>query len=208
MLGAHLQFQDTIKELHAFTYSIAHDLRAPLRHVHGFSQILLTTATDEECRKYARRIMAASAGMDLLIKDLLAYSRLTLEEVKCEPIDLSPVLASIKAAMAAELLEHTVDFEVREPLPKVMGHEISLTQAITNLISNAVKFAAPGVAPRILVRAEARGVRTRLWVEDNGIGVAPERQERIFGVFQRLHRAEESPARASASRSCAGRWNA
>lgn len=186
------QFEDTIKELHAFTYSIAHDLRAPLRHVHGFSRRLLSTASDEECRDYARRIMATSAGMDIMIKDLLAYSRLTLDEVKCEPIPLSPVLARVKAAMP-ELRERKVHFEVREPLPTVMGHEPSLAQALTNLIANAVKFAAAGVPPRVLVRAELLGSHARLWVEDNGIGIAPEHQERIFGVFQRLHKAEEYP---------------
>lgn len=187
------QFQDTIKELHAFTYSIAHDLRAPLRHVHGFSQLLLNSTDPDELKSYARRIMASSAGMDHLIKDLLAYSRLTLEEVKCEPVALTPILTGLKAAMAAELRELDADLDIREPLPRVMGHERALTQAITNLLENAVKFAAPGVAPRIVVRAEIRGARARLWVEDNGIGIDPAHQERIFGVFQRLHKSEDYP---------------
>lgn len=187
------QFQDTIKELHAFTYSIAHDLRAPLRHVHGFSQLLLSSTDPDELKSYAKRIMASSAGMDQLIKDLLAYSRLTLEEARREPIALSPLLSRIKSAMDDELRERGARLEIREPLPRVMGHEISLTQAITNLVSNAVKFAAPGVDPRIVVRGEIRGGKARLWVEDNGIGIDPKHQERIFGVFQRLHKSEEYP---------------
>lgn len=187
------QFQDTIKELHAFTYSIAHDLRAPLRHVHGFSQLLLTTSDPEECRSYARRVMAASSGMDRLIKDLLAYSRLTLEEMKREPVSLSTVLARIGVDSADELKERKALLEVREPLPRVMGHETALVQAISNLISNAVKFTPAGVEPRIVVRAEVRSGRARLWVEDNGIGIALEYQERVFGVFQRLHKTEEYP---------------
>ena len=187
------QFLDTIKELHAFTYSIAHDLRAPLRHIHGFSQLLLGSADDAARKKYSQRIMATTKGMDVLIKDLLAYSRLTLEEVKCGPVSLSAVLAKIRVNFKEDLRQHKARLEIEEPVPRVIGHEGSLIQAITNLISNALKFAAPGVAPRILIKAEVRGDRVRLWVEDNGIGIAPEHQERIFGVFQRLHKVEDYP---------------
>lgn len=187
------QFQDTIKELNAFTYSIAHDLRAPLRHIHGFSQRLLGSAGDKISKDYARRVMAASEGMDAMIKGLLSYSRLTLEEVKCEPVSLSSVLAKIAAAMEEELRETKAQLKIEEPLPRVVGHENSLIQAISSLISNAAKFTAPGVEPRILVKADIQGKRVRLWVEDNGIGIAPEHQERIFGIFQRLNKAEDYP---------------
>jgi signal transduction histidine kinase len=137
--------------------------------------------------------MATTKGMDVLIKDLLAYSRLTLEEVKCGPVSLSAVLAKIRVNFKEDLRQHKARLEIEEPVPRVIGHEGSLIQAITNLISNALKFAAPGVAPRILIKAEVRGDRVRLWVEDNGIGIAPEHQERIFGVFQRLHKVEDYP---------------
>jgi signal transduction histidine kinase len=187
------QLQDTVKELHAFTYSIAHDLRAPLRHIHGFSELMLESAQDQTSKDYVRRILAASASMDVLIRDLLSYSRLTLDEVQVEPVSLSAILAGIRAGLEAELRERKAELEIEEPLPRVIGHETTLTQAISNLISNALKFTAPGVAPRVSVNAELRNKRVRLWVEDNGIGVAPEYQERIFGVFQRLHKAEEYP---------------
>jgi len=187
------QFQDTIRELQAFTYSIAHDLRAPLRHIHGFSKLLLSSRDDKACINYARRILTTSEGMDVLIKELLAYSRLTLEEVRHEPISLTAVLAQVRAAVEVELQEHKGRLDVEEPLPRVMGDETALIQAITNLILNAVKFVAPGVKPRVLVKAQAHGNRVRLWVEDNGIGIAPQFHERIFGVFQRLHRVEEYP---------------
>lgn len=182
-----------INELHAVTYSIAHDLRAPLRHIHGFSQFLLKSATDEHCKKYVQRIMAASEGMDDMIKDLLDYSRLVLEDIQRAPVPLASVLARITAAMGDELRQRGARLEIKEPLPSVVGHETLLFQAISNLLSNAIKFVAANVKPHILVRAETRGDRVRLWVEDNGIGIAPEHQERIFGVFQRLNKAEDYP---------------
>lgn len=187
------QFEDTVKELRAFTYSIAHDLRAPLRHIHGFTQLLAGAAADDASREHARRIMAASEGMDAMIKDLLAYSRLTLDEIKLEPVSLTAVLARAEARMAKRLKERKARLEVAGPLPRVVGHEASLVQAVSNLLSNSLKFAAPGVEPLIRVTAEVRGERTRLWVEDNGIGIAPEHLERIFGVFQRLHKLEDYP---------------
>jgi len=187
------QFQDTVKELRAFTYSVAHDLRAPLRHIHGFTQLLIGAAADDASREHARRIMAASEGMDALIKDLLAYSRLTLDEVKVAPVSLDAVLAGARTLVERELSERKADLDIAGPLPRVLGHEGSLVQALANLLSNVLKFSRPGVAPVIRVTAEARGNRTRLWVEDNGIGIAPEHLERIFGVFQRLHKVEDYP---------------
>src|ERR1019366_3548004 len=83
--------------------------------------------------------------------------------------------------------------EVQSHLPAVIGHTGLLTRAITNLISNAAKFSSPGSSPKIIVRGETRGERVRLWIEDDGIGIAPEHQERIFKVFQRLHDTQEYP---------------
>lgn len=187
------QFQDTIKELHAFTYSIAHDLRAPLRHIHGFSQRLLAAAPDEGSKDYARRIMARIEGMDGMIKDLLAYSRLTLEDVKLAPVSLEAALGKAEAAVEGERKARGADLVIEGGLPAVMGHEATLIQALGNLLSNAFRFTAAGVTPRVRVKAEIRGKQVRLWVEDNGIGIAPEHQERIFGVFQRLNKAEDYP---------------
>ncbi|MDP3543764.1 MAG: ATP-binding protein [Elusimicrobiota bacterium] len=187
------QFQETIRELHAFTYSIAHDLRAPLRHIHGFSDLLLGTADERTLQSYVSRIKAASEGMDVLINDLLAYSRLTLEDVKLEPVSLSEILAGVRSELKGELESRGGFLEAADPLPRVQGHKVQLKQAVYNLVSNALKFTAPGVAPRVSVTAEERDGRVRLWVRDNGIGIAPEHQERIFGVFQRLHGVEAYP---------------
>ena len=184
------ELEETIRELHSFTYSIAHDLRAPLRHIHGFTQLLLESPDAKAAENFARLILAATEGMDVLIMDLLNYSRLTLEQIEVEPISLSDIFVQIKTAMGRELLERKAVLTIEEPLPRVLGHAMTLTQAISNLISNALKFTAPDVEPRIAVKAERRDAMTRLWIEDNGIGIAPEHQERIFGIFQRLHRVE------------------
>lgn len=188
-----MMFKDTIKELDAFTYSLAHDLRAPLRHIHGYSQLLVEGADAGALKSYARRIMAASQGMDALINDLLAYSRLTLENIQRETVPLDAVLKRIKSDLADDLKERRGRLDIEGTLPAVIGNAVMLTQAITNLISNALKFSEPGVDPRVRVKAEMRNGYVRLWVEDNGIGIARKHQERIFGVFQRLHKSEQYP---------------
>ena len=187
------QLEETIKELHAFTYSIAHDLRAPLRHIHGFGELLSSCKDEADRLKLVDRVLATSESMDGLIRDLLAYSRLTLEAIELEPVSLSAVLKEVRAALKEDLVERKGLLDVEEPLRRVLGHERTLTQAVVNLVSNALKFASPGKAPRVRVRAEDLGGRVRLWVEDDGIGIAPEHLDRIFGVFQRLHRTDEYP---------------
>lgn len=187
-----VRLEQTIKDLHAFAYSIAHDLRAPLRHIHGYAEFLVAGA-DERSRPHALRIMAATRRMDRLIEDLLFYSRLTLEDVKAEPMEASAVVARVVAGMEAEIKERGAVLEVEEPLPRVLGHAVPLTQIFSNLLSNALKFVPPGGSPRVKVRAETRGNFVRFWVEDNGIGIDAAHQARIFDVFQRLHSNEEFP---------------
>lgn len=186
------QLHQTIKDLHSFAFSIAHDLRAPLRHLHGYSEFLLGSA-DAASQPYARRIMAATVRMDRLIEDLLQYSRLTLEDVKTEPLEPSPVMSRVIGGLEAEIRERGALIDVQEPLPRVLGHPVPLTQIFENLLSNALKFTARGVIPRIRVGGEKRGDLVRLFVEDNGIGVDPAHQKKIFEVFKRLHKTEEFP---------------
>lgn len=186
------RLEQMISDVHAFAYSIAHDLRAPVRHIHGYSEFLAAGA-DGESQRYVRRIMAAAERMDALIEDLLVYSRLTLEEVKPEPVEPSSVLARVLCGLAAELKSRQARLDVEDPLPRVMAHPVALAQILENLLSNALKFTPCGVVPVIRVRGETRGDKVRLWVEDNGIGVEPAHQDKIFEVFQRLHRGEDYP---------------
>jgi PAS domain S-box-containing protein len=187
---------DANAELESFAHSVAHDLRAPLRAMRGFSQALQEdygTQLDETGQDYARRVADGAARMDDLINDLLAYSRLSREELALEPLALDEVVTAVRAQLSATLAEARAALTVAGPLPRVRAHRAVLVQVLANLVANAAKFVRPDVRPQIAVRAERTAGRVRLWVEDNGIGIAPEHQQRIFQVFQRLHGMREYP---------------
>lgn len=189
--------QETVRELDTFAYTVAHDLRAPLRAIHGFGQILLeehARSLDEEGRAYLERIIQGGARMDALIHDLLKYSRLTREQIVLDVLPLESVVDRALADMAPELRERAADVRVERPMPKVRGHAALLGQAVTNLVSNAAKFVPKDRRPLIRLRAEAREAgRVRLWVEDNGIGIAREHQPKLFRIFERLHARDAYP---------------
>ena len=181
--------------LEAFAFSVAHDLRAPLRGMHGLAQALLEDygdRLDEVGRDYARRVVAEATSMDTLIQDLLAYGRLSHVELATAPVDLSDVLDSALHVVQREATERGATIDVESRLPTVTGNRSVLVQVFTNLLSNAIKFGGP--TPRVRVWAERRpnGI-AHVWVEDQGIGIAPEHQERIFAVFERLHGVETYP---------------
>lgn len=190
------ELHGSMQELKAFSYSVSHDLRAPLRAVQGFSQALLEDygpSLDSVGQSFAQRIVASAARMDTLIQDLLAYSQLSRAELKLQQISLSKAVAEAVNQLQAEIKERQALISVDEPLPQAWAHETTLVQVIANLISNAVKFVAPDVTPAVQVWAESTTDRTRLWIEDNGIGIPPEHKERIFRVFERLHGIETYP---------------
>ena len=186
------------KELEAFSYSVSHDLRAPLRAMQGFAQALSEDFADRlgpVAQDYTRRIVAAACRMDSLIQDLLAYSRLSRAQMLLQPLDLRSIMAQIQAQTEGEFRERqaVVEAAIPEAFPHVMAHSTTLAHVVTNLLTNAAKFVACGVRPHVRVWAEERGEWVRLWVEDNGIGIAPEHQDRIFRVFERLHGSETYP---------------
>jgi signal transduction histidine kinase len=190
------QLEEAVNELDSFVYTVSHDLRAPLRAMHGFGQALLEDCggrLDELGRDYARRILDASRRMDLLVQDLLAYSRLTRAEIELETIPLQGLVQEVLEHMEIELAERGAQVGVDDSLPTVRGNRLMLAQALTNLLSNAAKFTAPGIAPRVRVRAAREGPRIRVRVEDNGIGIAAEYHERIFRLFERLNPVETYP---------------
>jgi PAS domain S-box-containing protein len=183
-------------ELESFAYTVTHDLRAPLRAMQGFGEALLEDCShqlDSVGQDYAHRIVRASQRLDALICDLLAYSRLSRAELEMRPVSLKSVVVDVLGQMAAELQERDAQVIVPGPLPEVTGHRITLGQVITNLLTNAVKFVSRGAPPQVQVWAEERDRWVRLWIEDNGIGIAPEHHERIFRVFERLHGMETYP---------------
>lgn len=122
--------------------------------------------------------------MDLLIRDLLAYSRIGYADLRVQPVDLATVVTEAAAQLAPDLQERKARLTVEEPLPRVVGHHATLVQVVANLLTNAVKFVAAGVEPQARIWAEENGELVRLWVEDNGIGIAPEHHQRIFGMFE------------------------
>jgi signal transduction histidine kinase len=131
--------------------------------------------------------------MDELIVDLLDYSRLSYSQHELHPIDVSGVVTDTVKVLQADIEKRQAQVEIGECVGRVVGNEPLLQQIFANLIGNALKFVAPGVAPRIRVWAEPSDSRLKIWVEDNGIGIPQEHHERIFGVFQRLNRAEDFP---------------
>jgi len=190
------QLEAINKELTSFTYSVSHDLRAPLRALQGLSNALLedyAARFDDTGKDYCRRIVTAAGRMDTLIQDLLAYSRLSRTDLELKAVDLALVVSDVKHQLESDLQENKVELAVEGVLPAVLGHRATLGQVVGNLVSNAIKFVAPGVTPRVRIRAEESGDFFRLWVEDNGIGVALEHQERIFRIFERLHGVETYP---------------
>jgi PAS domain S-box-containing protein len=187
------------KQLEAFVYSIAHDLRAPLRSMEGFSAMLLSEeseALSKSGRDAANRINRSAHFMDSMLQDLLVFCRVTQDEMKLTPVNLETVVQSVLSRFEMGIQEKNARVEVSGPWPVVLAHESTLGQVMFNLVSNSLKFVAPDVAHVLRIRTDAnpcasdaageRG-RVRVWVEDTGIGIAPEHQEQIFRLFARLH---------------------
>jgi len=181
------RLNDTVESLQNFSYSVAHDLRAPLRAMAGFATILqeqYASQLDAEAQDYTRRIIDAAGRMDRLIMDLLAYGQMA-------HMDLAPDVVALDASAAAAMEQLADDVRAKnaavhiEALPKVKGHPVVLEQVLANLIGNAIKFVPPGVTPRVEVTAHLTGVKICVRVRDNGIGIAPAAQERIFDIFER-----------------------
>ncbi|WP_026735222.1 sensor histidine kinase [Fischerella sp. PCC 9605] len=236
------QLEEVNRELEAFTYSVSHDLRAPLRAMQGLAQALQEdygSHLDEIGQEYTSRIVIAASRMDTLIQDLLAYSRLGRSEIWLQRLSLDAIVTDVLNQLHSELQATQAQVTIEQPLPIVKAHRNILTQVLINLVTNAIKFVAADVQPKVLIWAEeveegkrsqcgglfprhkAPGVGRegewesggeknssfppsphppippskfiRLWVEDNGIGIAQQHQERIFKTFERLHGIESYP---------------
>ncbi len=190
------ELQQANQELESFAYSVSHDLRAPLRTMQGFAHALLQNfgdSLDPEARDYARRIIVSGQRAEILIRDLLAYSRLSFEEIELKPVDLNAALAAAREQVQADFEQSGAHLEVRGTLPTVLGHHTTVVQVLANLLSNAVKFVPPEREPEVRVHAEESDDHVRLWIEDNGIGIPEGQEERIFRVFERLTEGGDHP---------------
>lgn len=188
--------EETLKELDLFASTVSHDLRSPLRSMRGLSQILLEEGggrLEPEQTDLLRKIVGSADRMQALIESLLAYSRLSREEVKLQDIRLEEAVDRLLRELRDEIEEREAEIKVDHPLLPVRGHPMLLHQALSNLLRNSLKFVERGTRPRIRIRAEAARDSVRLWIEDNGIGIPEEYHDRIFKVFERLHPSAHYP---------------
>jgi len=188
------QLRETVGELEAFSYSVAHDLRAPLRAIQGFAQFLAdeyASKLDAQGVDYLDRIMRSAVRLDRLIKDVLSYTRILHAKPPMERVDLD--------RLVRDIVETFVDgqpikpeIQIQGTLPNVVANQALLAQCVSNLLSNGTKFVSPGTTRRLEVSAEAMDdASIRVWFKDNGIGIAPENHHRIFRLFERIHPATE-----------------
>jgi PAS domain S-box-containing protein len=194
------QLSEVNRELEAFTYSVSHDLRAPLRHIVGFGEKLgrhLGDDADDKSRHYLDVMVSSARRLSRLIEDLLVYSRLGRGALRLQPVDMqslaSETRAMLEANLAGEQPGHVVEWRIA-PLPVVVGDENMLRQVWQNLLGNAVKYSRDREPARIEVgyRRGADGSH-HFHVRDNGAGFDMQYADKLFGVFQRLHSASEFP---------------
>lgn len=181
--------EQSLQSLEGVLYHVAHDLRAPLRAMASFTNILIddyAPKLDQQARDYISRITSAAQRMDELVQDLLAYGRLAHMAMPTNAVDLEAEVDTVLHQFAARIASRGAQVRVERPLPEVMANASVLNQVIANLLSNALKFVPAETVPQIRIHAES-GAAIRLWIEDNGIGIKPEYQDRIFRVFERLH---------------------
>lgn len=184
------------RELETFAYSVAHDLKAPLRGIDGYSRLLLEDhyeKLNEDGRLFVRSIASSSTEMGQLIQDLLDYSRLERSELKPNRIELQKLVASIVDQKKRETSERRIDFVVDVNGGHVLADINGLTQALRNYLDNAIKFTSQRDTARIEIGSEQNDNSCVLWVRDNGVGFDMKYHESIFGIFQRLNRSEEYP---------------
>ena len=182
------------KELEAFAYSISHDLRAPLRHIDGFLELLqkkVGTGLDEQSRYYMDTISKAAQKMGLLIDDLLSFSRMGRHAMRFQPVDLGDLVRDVVRELAPDADGRDMDWRIGD-LPAVQGDAAMLRMVLTNLIANALKFTRPRQPARIEIGSQpGQDAETVVFVRDNGVGFDMAYGDKLFGVFQRLHHADE-----------------
>ena len=182
------------RELEAFSYSVSHDLRAPLRHVAGFAALLTQTSSDalgEDGRRYVRTIAESADRMGRLIDDLLAFSRMGRVDLRRAVVPLRPLVDDVLAELRADVDGRAVDWTVHA-MPSVYADPAMLRQVLLNLVDNALKYTRPRERAEIEIGSRpAEDGFVAVYVADNGVGFDMQYADKLFGVFQRLHRADQ-----------------
>jgi len=182
------------KELEAYSFSVSHDLQVPLRRISGLVQQMKdsgTSSLDDENRDLLAHVAEATAQMSQLIEALLAFARTTRSEMHFVEVDLNPLIDKVIAGLLLDVRGRIVEWR-RSALPRVHGDPILLQQVLVNLLSNAVKYTRPRDQAVIEIGTrEGRGNEVVIFVRDNGVGFDSRYADKLFGVFQRLHAADE-----------------
>lgn len=184
------------KDLEAFAYTVSHDLRAPLRAIAGFSQIIARrhrARLNEEGQRYVDNIVKAASQMDQLINDLLNYSRLGRKAVNRQPVAIKEVVSQVIDRLSDRVAQTAAELIIPDEMPIINGDRTLLTQILTNLLDNALTYHSEDVSPRIEMSINTDADSVVLIITDNGLGIAPEYHEKIFNIFQRLHSQERYP---------------
>jgi signal transduction histidine kinase len=192
----HRQLTAANRELEAFTYSVSHDLRAPLRAISGFAQILdkdCRESIGEEGRRCLERIMATSARMATLIEDLLLYARTACAPEGAVPVRLASLTQHLITIFGERIASAGARVEILEPLATPLGDPTLVGQILNNLVDNALTYHCVHGTPQVRITSKRIGAHVVIQVADNGIGIEPEYHEKIFQVFQRLHSRDEYP---------------
>ena len=181
------------KELEAFSYSVSHDLRAPLRAIEGYSRFVLEDymeKLDDEGKRLLNIIRTNTRKMDQLITDILALSRVSRTEMKLSRIDMTTLVNSIYHESASPEIQEKFVFSV-SALPDAFGDPTLIRQVWANLISNAIKYTLPKEERRIEIGGRVESDMNIYYIKDTGVGFNPDYTHKLFGLFQRLHKAEE-----------------
>ncbi len=188
------QLRETIGELEAFSYSVSHDMRGPLRAMQSYASHLVDEYSDKldaDGVNYLNQIMRSAVRLDRLIQDVLNYTKILHSPVPMQPVDLDRLAHDIIDTYPnGHIIKPKI--KIKGHLPKVISNEALLTQCISNLIANGTKFVPPGTTPHLEISAEiVEESLVCLWFKDNGIGIAPENHQRIFRLFERVHPTSE-----------------
>ncbi len=187
------QLEAANKELEAFAYSVSHDLRSPLRHIDGFLELLqqqIGEDLDKRSRHYMDAISDAAIRMGQLIDDLLTFSRMGRHELSKTSVDLDALVQEVIEELALEMKGRTIHWQIT-PLPTVVGDQAMLHQVLVNLLSNALKFTRGCQRIEIEIGCQIKGKEAIIFIRDNGVGFDMAYADKLFGVFQRLHPADE-----------------
>jgi light-regulated signal transduction histidine kinase (bacteriophytochrome) len=187
------ELEDAVKELEAFSYSVSHDLRAPLRAIDGFSRLLVTSTAghlDSEQERLLQVIRSSTQQMGQLIADLLAFARLGRQELRKSKVNMEQLAQTVFAELCTANPGRPLEL-VMGSIPPALGDPSMLRQVWFNLLSNAVKFTRGRDPARIEISSQTEGEMNRYSVKDNGVGFDMHYTEKLFGVFQRLHSTRE-----------------